>query len=64
VVSALGMPNSIQLARLYNLSYQITYRMFQPIHMVCVDQRTRNLCILAGHDDDLEFEIALDGEVS
>jgi hypothetical protein len=64
VVSALGMPNSIQLARLYSLSYQLTYRMFQPIHMVCIDRRTRNLYILAGHDDDLEFEVAPDGEVS
>jgi hypothetical protein len=58
------MPTLTQLDRLYRLSYQITYRMFQPIHMVCVDQRTRHLYILAGHDEDLEFQIAPDGEVS
>ena len=57
------MPNAIQLKGLYRLSYWLTYMMFQPIHLVCIDQRTKNLFILAGSEEDLEFQITITGEV-
>jgi hypothetical protein len=57
------MPNPTQLDRLYRIGYKLTYRLFQPIHIICIDERTKNLYILAGHDEELEFQIAPDGEV-
>ncbi|AFZ51732.1 DUF6888 family protein [Dactylococcopsis salina] len=57
------MPNAIQLKGLYRLSYWLMYMMFQPIHLVCIDQRTKNLFILAGSEEDLEFQITITGEV-
>lgn len=57
------MPTAAQLASLYRVGYQLTYFMFQPIHLICVDNRTLNLYILAGQNKELEFQIALDGEV-
>jgi hypothetical protein len=57
------MPNAAQLESLYFVSYQLTYTMFQPIHLICVDQRTRNVYVMAGHDEGLEFQILPNGEV-
>ena len=57
------MPNAIQLRGLYRLSYWLTYMMFQPIHLVSIDQRTENLFILAESEEDLEFQITTTGEV-
>lgn len=57
------MPTDAQLRGLYRLSYWITYIMSQPIHLVCIDDRTSNLYVLAGHAEDLEFQITPDGEV-
>lgn len=57
------MPTVAQLESLYRVSYQLTYIMLQPIHLVCVDDRTRNVYVLAGYDEELEFEIVLNGEV-
>jgi len=57
------MPTAAQLESLYRLSYQLTYMMLQPIHLVCVDRRTHNVYILAGYGEDLEFEIVPNGEV-
>jgi hypothetical protein len=57
------MPNAVQLESLYFVSYQLTYTMLQPIHLICVDQRTRNVYIMAGHDEGLEFQILPNGEV-
>ena len=37
--------------------------MFQPIHLVCIDDRTKNLFILAGDKEEIEFEITIDGQV-
>lgn len=42
----------------------LTYFMLQPIHLICVDGRTRNVYILAGYDEELEFQILPDGELS
>jgi hypothetical protein len=58
------MPNDAQLRGLYRLSYWLTYLMLQPIHLVCIDDRTSNLYVLAGITEDLEFQITIDGEVS
>ncbi|MEG3938830.1 MULTISPECIES: DUF6888 family protein [Microcoleaceae] len=56
------MPTAAQLESLYRISYQLTYTMLQPIHLVCVDDRTRNVYILAGYDEELEFQILPNGE--
>lgn len=58
-----GMPTSAQLESLYRVSYQLTFIMLQPIHLVCVDRRTLNVYVLAGYGEDLEFEIIPNGEV-
>ncbi len=57
------MPSNAQLRGLYRISYQLTYLMFQPIHLICIDSRTQNLYILAGENEEIEFEITLNGEV-
>lgn len=57
------MPTKIQLECLYRISYQLTYIMFQPIHLICIDERTKNLFILAGNDEDIEFEVTPLGEI-
>lgn len=57
------MPNASQLESLYVVSYQLTYIMLQPIHLVCVDQRTQNVYVIAGYDEGLEFQILPNGEV-
>jgi hypothetical protein len=36
--------------------------MLQPIHLICVDSRTHNVYILAGHDEEIEFQILPNGE--
>jgi hypothetical protein len=57
------MPTDTQLRGLYRLSYWITYIVLQPIHLVCIDERTQNLYILAGDTENLEFQITPQGEV-
>ncbi|MEH1814649.1 MAG: hypothetical protein V7K26_16985 [Nostoc sp.] len=49
------MPTAAQVAILYGISYQLTYIMLQPIYLICVDNRTRNVYILAGYDEEMEF---------
>ena len=56
------MPTSAQLKSLYRVSYQLTYSMLQPIHLICVDNRTRNVYVLAGYNEELEFQILPSGE--
>ena len=56
------MPTSAQLKSLYRVSYQLTYSMLQPIHLICVDNRTRNVYVLAGYNEELEFQILPGGE--
>ncbi|MEG4969147.1 hypothetical protein QUB11_21245 [Microcoleus sp. B6-A1] len=56
------MPTAAQLESLYRISYQLTYTMLQPIHLICVDDRTRNVYILAGYDEEREFQILPNGE--
>ncbi len=57
------MPTAAQLESLYRISYQLTFIMLQPIHLVCIDQRTKNVYVLAGYDESLELEIVVNGEV-
>jgi hypothetical protein len=57
------MPTDIQLRGLYRLSYWLTYIMLQSVHLVCIDDRTNNLYILAGNTENLEFQITPTGEV-
>lgn len=56
------MPTVAQLESLYRVSYQLTYSMLQPIHLICIDNRTRNVYILAGYNEELEFQILPNGE--
>jgi hypothetical protein len=56
------MPTTKQLETLYRSSYQLTYIMFQPIHLICVDERTGNVYVLAGYDEEIEFQILPNGE--
>lgn len=51
-----------QLQSLYRVGYQLTYTMLQPIHLICVDRRTQNVYVLAGYDEELEFQILPSGE--
>ncbi|MGD1909834.1 MAG: hypothetical protein ACFB2X_02895 [Rivularia sp. (in: cyanobacteria)] len=57
------MPTEEQLKCLYTITCQLTFVMLQPIHLVYLDQRTLNVYILAGEEEDIEFEITIDGEV-
>jgi hypothetical protein len=56
------MPTAEQLETLYRVSYQLTYKMLQPIHLICIDNRTRNVYILAGYEEEIEFQILPNGE--
>ncbi len=56
------MPTAAQLESLYRVGYQLTYLMFQPIHLICVNIRTRNVYILAGYEEELEFQVLPNGE--
>ena len=56
------MPTAAQLEVLYRISYQLTYIMLQPIHLVCIDDRTLNVYILAGYNEEIEFQILPNGE--
>ena len=58
------MPTVAQLTSLYRIGCQLTFAMLQPIHLVCVDVRTRNVFVLAGYDEELEFQILPNGELS
>ena len=57
------MPTAKQLQSLYRVSYQLTYTMLQTIHLICIDDRTKNLYILAGYQEELEFQVKPNGEV-
>jgi|JI8StandDraft_2_1071088.scaffolds.fasta_scaffold292566_2 hypothetical protein len=56
------MPTDSQLSSLYRICYQLTYTMLQPIHLICIDERTQNIYILAGYEEELEFQVLPSGE--
>nr|WP_265586247.1 hypothetical protein [Sphaerospermopsis aphanizomenoides] len=37
--------------------------MLQPIHLICIDNRTENIYILAGYDEEIEFQILPNGDL-
>jgi len=57
------MPTHAQLEGLYRICYYLTYRALQPIHLICTDERSTNLFILAGDEENIEVEITPIGEV-
>jgi hypothetical protein len=57
------MPTIEQLKTLYSIGFWLTYRIMQPIVLMCVDPRTRNLFIIAGEDESIEVEILPDGRI-
>ena len=59
----MNKPTEAQLPSLYIQCYTLTNIMFQPIHMVRLDERTGNLFILAGTEETLEFEINPQGKL-
>lgn len=56
-------PTQAQLHSLYIQCYTLTNVMFQPIHVIRLDERTGNLFILAGQEESIEFEINLEGRL-
>ncbi|MEH2281594.1 MAG: hypothetical protein V7K90_09640 [Nostoc sp.] len=54
-------PTEEQLKCLYRLCHQLTNVMFQPIHIVRLDERSLNIFILAGQNEEIELEITSDG---
>lgn len=51
-----------QLRKLYELCYSLTNMVFQPIHVVRLDERTGNLFILAGRKETIEIQIEPSGK--
>jgi hypothetical protein len=56
-------PTGTQQRSLYRLCYFLTNVMFQPIHIVRLDERSLNLFILAGQREEIECEIQPDGSI-
>ena len=56
-------PTEAQLRTLYYQCHLLTNVVFQPIHIVRLDERTGNLFILAGYQETIEFEITPNGEI-
>jgi hypothetical protein len=57
------MPTNAQLQTLYQIGFWLTYRIMQPIVLMCIDPRTKNLFIMAGDDETIEIEILPNGRV-
>lgn len=57
-------PTPAQLRKLYVVCHQLTNLVFQPIHIVRLDERTGNLFILAGRQEEIELEILPDGDLT
>lgn len=56
-------PTVEQLQSLYRLCHVLTNVMFQPIHIVRVDERSLNLFILARQAEEIELEIQPNGRI-
>ncbi len=57
------MPTVEQLKTLYPIAFWLTYRIMQPIVLMCIDDRTQNLFIIAGADETIEIEILPNGRI-
>lgn len=55
-------PTQTQLHSLYIQCHTLTNVMFQPIHVVRLDERNGNIFILAGREETIELEIKPSGE--
>ncbi len=51
-------PTIAQMKSLYRQCHWLTNVVFQPVHVVRLDERTGNLFILAGHEESIELGIA------
>lgn len=56
-------PTIAQMRSLYRQCHWLTNVVFQPIHVVRLDERTGNLFILAGHEESIELQISKGGEL-
>lgn len=56
-------PTIAQMKSFYRQCHWLTNVVFQPIHVVRLDERTGNLFILAGHEESIELQIRADGEL-
>ena len=56
-------PTEGQMRSLYRQCYRLTNVFLQPIHLVRLDERTRNLFVLAGVSESIELQIRPDGEM-
>ncbi|MGL4621498.1 MAG: DUF6888 family protein [Chroococcidiopsis sp.] len=56
-------PTQAQLKSLYRQCYFITNTIKQPVHIVRIDERTKNIFILAGPEESLQLQIKPDGEL-
>ncbi len=56
-------PTVAQLQKLYVVCHTITNIMLQPIHIIRLDERSNNLFILAGGEEQIELEITPTGEL-
>ncbi len=57
-------PSLKQLQKLYIVCHTITNVMLQPIHIVRIDERTGNIFILAGEQEEIELEITPTGRLA
>ncbi len=56
-------PTIAQTRSLYRQCYWLTNVVFQPIHVVRLDERTRNLFVFGGVSESIELQIRPDGEL-
>lgn len=56
-------PTQAQLKSLYRQCYFITNKIKEPVHIVRIDERTKNIFILAGDEESLQLQIKPDGEL-
>jgi len=57
-------PTIAQMRSLYRQCHWLTNVVFQPIHVIRLDERTGNLFILAGIEETIEFEIDPQGRLA
>ncbi|NEQ96574.1 MAG: hypothetical protein F6K30_07610 [Cyanothece sp. SIO2G6] len=57
-------PTVEQLRTLYRLCHLLTNVVLHPIHIIRLDERTANLFVLAGHEEEIELEIQPDGMIA
>jgi hypothetical protein len=56
-------PTPSQLQSLYYACHFLTNVALRPVHIVRIDERTLNLFILAGEDEEIEIEIKPNGRM-